>query len=136
MAGSSVVPQNLPPPQTPFVGPNGVLTKAGLDFLNSLFGAVVGQTPKASVSIGLVATGASQATALLLTTDWNVFTTVSGGKGALLQPRQAGQIQRVVNLGLNPLPVYPPNGSTIDALGMNNPYSLATPKTQIFYFDT
>lgn len=62
---------------------------------------------------GLVATGASQATALPIGVGTNVFTTVGVGTGALLTDMTEGMACLVANEGLNPLSVYPPSGQSI-----------------------
>lgn len=126
--------QNLPPPQQPFVDKSGALSKYGIDYLNSLF--LQATTPRASVATGLVATGTTQLTALVLTTQWNDFATVAANTGAILQGLAAGQTQQIYNGGANALKIYPPVGCSIDALGTNNAYSLPAGKRQIFSFST
>lgn len=124
--------KNLPSQQVQFVDAAGVLTKFGIDYLNSLFQQAT--TLAATVSTGLVATGTTQGTALVLTSDWNDFLTVAVNTGGKLQPLAAGQTQEVFNGGANALSVYPPLGCKIDAGLTNAPYSLAAGKRQIFKF--
>lgn len=86
---------------------------------------VAGDLPSASTSTGLTATGASQATALALPSDWNVVATTPPGTGVILLAGSAGRGTRVFNQGANALLVYPVLGGSINALGVDNPLSLA-----------
>lgn len=86
----------------------------------------------ASVALGLTASGTVQGDALILAAQWNEISTVAANTGALLDPLGPGLDNVVVNNGGNPLKVYPPVGGQIDALGANNPYTLAVTKVQQF----
>jgi len=79
-----------------------------------------------SVTTGIVASGASQSTATLLTTQMNVVNNVGSGTGVLLEPVSAGTFVRVFHRasGGNTLSVYPPSGQQIEALGTNSPSSM------------
>ena len=77
-------------------------------------------------STGLVATGSTQAGALVLPADVNKFTTVAAGTGCIIPPLNGGDNIVVVNSGANALLLYPPVGSTINALSANTGYSIAT----------
>lgn len=83
-----------------------------------------------TVSIGLVAAGANQGSALVLTKNWNEIATVAAGTGVLLATLGVGQPSKVWNAGANALLVYPPVGGQIDALGVNVAYSLPVNKCQ------
>lgn len=126
--------KNLPNSQVRFVKEDGSLDKYGIDYLNSLFKQA--NNPVASVATGLTATGTTQGTALVLTTQWSDFATVAANTGCMLPAYAAGQAAEVFNGDANPLKVYPPVGCQIDALGNNNPYSLNVNKRQIFKFST
>jgi len=96
--------------------------------LSNLVGGVLGFTTEANV----VATGTTQGTATPLTTEWAHVSTTPANSGVMLASFGAGVPNTVINRGASTLKVYPPVGSQIDALGPNNPYSLATTKTQTF----
>jgi len=77
-------------------------------------------------SYNLTATGASQGTAYAMnSTVFYDFTTVAAGTGALL-PHAGYAINNVQvgNYGANNLFVYPYVGDSINALGVNNPYTV------------
>jgi len=76
-----------------------------------------------SITTGIVASGASQSTATLLTTQMNVVNNVGSGTGVLLEPVSAGTFVRVFHRasGGHTLSVYPPSGQQIEALGTNSP---------------
>lgn len=127
--------RNLPPPQSPFVDPKtGSLSDTGYQYLLSLLNFESSQIPSATVDNGLVATGTNQATALQLSSQWNEFVTVASGTGALLSAYQPGQSQTVFNGGTNPLLVYPPPGSRINALAVNVAFSIAAGTRSTFDF--
>lgn len=128
--------QNLPPPQSPFVNPaTGILANDGYQYLLSLLNAAANDQATSTVATGLEATGTNQATALQLSSQWNeVDSAANAGAGVLLSAYQPGQQQTVFN-GLGAaLPVYPPPGVQIDALGVNQPYSLAAGARLTFDF--
>ena len=125
--------RNLPPPQSPFVNKQNLdLSYDGLNFLLDLLNSATSALTQQSVGLSLVASGATQATALQLTDQWNVVT--SGSGGVLLAVSQPGQIQIVFNKSGSGINVYPPPGYNIDAAAANVAYSLANPKVQIFSF--
>ena len=97
--------------------------------LKNLVDGVLGFT----VQSGATAAGASQATALLMTTEWIEVTVTPPGAGVLMVGFGAGVPETVFNEGANSLSVYPPVGSRIDALAINAPYVLASGKMQTFY---
>ena len=117
--------RNLPPPQESFVD-NGTLNLSytGYQYLLSLLSFASKAPATATVVTNLVATGANQATALQLSTQWSQVNTVASGTGVLLQLLQPGQNQTVYNGGANALSVYPSPGFNIDAIAANAPYSL------------
>lgn len=106
----------------------GELTQSGRYFFLALWnrtGKGTGIVPE--VSPLLVATGATLATALQISFDWNYVGAVPAGSGLVAPPAMApGQSFEVFNAGANNLNVYPPNvGIQIDALGFGAPYVLA-----------
>jgi hypothetical protein len=79
------------------------------DALNGAFAA-----PQVSVAAGLTALGAALASALVLLSTVNQFSTVAANTGAALNPKLVpGQYQDIYNDGANPLTVYWASG-TID----------------------
>ncbi len=65
------------------------------------------------------AAGTTQGTGTVLTTDYNVVTTVAAGTGVVLPAGLAGREVNVVNRGANPLLVYPASGAAIDSNAAN-----------------
>lgn len=131
----ALFPTNFPPSTTPVIDPSGIMTNPGNNFWRALWNRTGGGTGIANqIAPDLTAAGTTQATALALTSDWNDITTTASGMSVLLPALTGGQSVMVANQGLNPLKIYPSSGAQIDALGSNNPYSLATLKMQIFWF--
>lgn len=129
---SVVAGQDLPPPESPFVDPStGVLSYDGYQFLLDLLSSPLGGEA-ASVGTGLVASGTSQATALLLTDDWNQID--SGMGGVLLASLQPGQSQVVFNNTGGSINVYPPVGLAINALSVNAAFVLTNVTKATFEF--
>lgn len=126
--------RNLPPPQSAFVKPDFTLSNDGYQYLLSLLNAASSSQATASVDSALTATGANQATALQLSSQWNEVDTVPAGTGVLLQLLQPGQSQIVFNQGANALNVYPPPGLKIDAMAVNIPFSLVAGARRTFDF--
>lgn len=124
--------------QRTLVDKSGVPTRDGRDFLLSLFnrtGAGTGIVPKMGLSATnnpLVATGSVLADSLQLTADWNLVGTVGAGTGVQILPLKPGNDIQVYNAGANNLNVYPPGGSQIDALAINQAFVLAPNKLRIF----
>lgn len=90
-------------------------------------------TAGTTVATGLVATGATQATALVLVAGWNEVDTVPVNTGVVVPTLGVGLASTVFNEGVNSLKVYPPVGGQIDALGVNIPYPLAASKVQSLF---
>lgn len=84
-------------------------------------------------STGLTATGATQATALALTAEWNEITSTPVNTGARITAFGIGLNSLVFNFGGLNLNIYPPVGSQIDALGVNAPYVLSNGVQRNFY---
>lgn len=114
--------QVLAPVANGFLKSNG----AGADPSYSVASAV-----PATVATGLTATGTIQGDALVLAAEWNLVSTTGANTGVLLPDFGAGIASVVYNDGANALKVYPPVGGQINALGVNNPYSLPAAKNQI-----
>ena len=98
----------------------------------------VGLAPAAAVQIsgdllsGLVATGSTQGTALLVQSDNSFFVTVAAATGAILPSnRSAADDLLIYNGGANPLTVYPPVGASINLLATNA--SLAVPSGKVVH---
>ena len=82
------------------------------------------------VTTGLTAAGSSQATALAITADVNVFGTVASGTGAILAFNDGARIV-VRNGGANALLVYAPVVGTMNS-SSNGSLSVATTKNAEF----
>lgn len=124
--------QAFPPPRTTFVALDNTLTKDGRYLLLSLYNRTGAGTGLPSVALGIVAKGSGQTDALPLASDWNSVDTISTGSGVIIPVLAPGADCIVWNGGGNPLKVYPPVGSKIDALATNAAYSLAVNKMQVF----
>ena len=77
-----------------------------------------------STAGALTAAGATQGTALALTSDINNVTTVAAGTGVILPFWQTGHRIVVRNGGANNLAVYPNSSAQINSLGANVAFSL------------
>lgn len=78
------------------------------------------------VITGRTATGTDQAGAYHADFGVVAFSTVAANSGARLSINAVGgDSQLIYNGGANALKVYPPSGAQINALGTNNPVSLA-----------
>lgn len=125
-------------PRNPIVDPQTGIptTDYGQSLLLALWnrtGSGTGIVPKVTDPAALlVAAGNSQITAFAVTQDWNWFGTVPVGSGALILPLKPGNDIQFFNGGANPLNVYPPLGYQIDALGLNQPFSLVAGKLRVF----
>lgn len=87
-----------------------------------------------ATSATLTAAGTNQATATSITAALNVFTTVSGNTGAVLNTAQTfGVPQTVYNAGANELLVYPPLGGKINQLSTNAAIILAINTAATFW---
>jgi hypothetical protein len=115
-------------PRTPLVDNSGIPTTSyGRQLLLGLYnrtGAGNGIIPQ--VSGLLTATGTNQGSAYAVTDDWNWFGSVPSGSGAIILPLKPGNTIQFYNGDpANALLIYPPSGAQINALGVNQPYSLA-----------
>lgn len=102
----------------------GAATKTYVD--NSVAGGIT-QTG------GISAAGSDQAGATVISSNYNIVTTVAANTGVRLS---GGGPQTVENAGANALKVYPPSGSTITlvsgALALNAAYTLQSGITVTF----
>jgi hypothetical protein len=85
------------------------------------------------VFTGLTAAGSTQATALALPGDLNIFGTVGASTGGILLDRDVGDGIHVVNGGANALSIYPPTGQQINAAAVNVAVSVPAGKAATFY---
>jgi hypothetical protein len=102
--------------------------------LKNIMGAgvapLMAQMINGTATDSLVATGNNQATALLLPSDVNVFTTVAASTGAILPNNPApGDEIVVANLGANALSVYPQTGGAIQTGAANAAFSVPAAKS-------
>jgi len=86
------------------------------------------------MNTALTSAGTTQADALAITADVNVFGTVGASSGAILQAPapSGGDTVLVKNGGANALLVYPQSGGTIDGGSANAAYSVAAGETAMF----
>lgn len=81
----------------------------------------------------LTAAGSTQATAVVLPGDVNVFTTVAASTGCILPANPSpGDELIITNLGANALLVYPQVGGAIQNGSVNAGFSVAANKTAKF----
>ena len=83
------------------------------------------------MGIALVAAGTTQATALAVVNDINIFSTVAAGAGAIL-PTFGSAFVTVFNNGANALLVYPPVGGSVNQAALNTAFSVAAGKSCTF----
>ena len=125
--------QNFLAPGSVIVGNDGGFTNpARIWFLNIWNRTGQGTGIPLQVDTGLTATGTTPSTALQLNNDINEITGGGGFSGAILLALKQGQQQWVFNGSTSNKMIYPASGAQIDALGVNNPYTLAPGKTQLF----
>lgn len=90
--------------------------------------AVASAAINGDVATGLVATGATQATALPLPAANNFVATAAASTGVILPPSSGGDEVFVFNGGANALAVYPPVGASINGGATNAAVSVPTLK--------
>jgi hypothetical protein len=83
-----------------------------------------------TVGASVIAAGTTQPTATVLSNDFNIVATGTGG--VQLPNVQVGQPVYVFNATAAAINVYPPTGGTVDSLAVNAPYLLAAGVGQIF----
>lgn len=95
---------------------------------NSLDGlaATAGQNLRLGVDPIATSTGVDQSTAYLLNKYFTNITTAPLNTGVILPVNSGGVNIRVKNNGANSVAVYPQVGGDINALGVNNPYTLVS----------
>jgi len=76
--------------------------------------ATAAQAVNGSVATGLVATGSTAATALLLGAANNFVTTSAASTGVMLPAGGAGDCVFIMNRAGQALTVYPPTGATVN----------------------
>lgn len=98
-----------------------------------------GNSPLASTaicgdsSVALTATGTTQATALLISSNTNEIATTAASTGVVFPANQVPSDEIIVaNYGANTLSVYPALGESINAGAANAAFSVATNKTAYF----
>jgi hypothetical protein len=126
-------PTSFPQPPVAVVNRDGSLTNDGASFLLALFNRTggAGGVPQ-TVSPQSAASGATQADATLLSESWARITDVPVGSGVVLSAMQPGEMQLVSNGGVNNLLVYPPAGYSMNALGVDAPFTLPSDTMQVF----
>jgi hypothetical protein len=102
---------------------------SGVTFSSANLGLLAASGAVRTVGAGLSAAGVNQTTALALTTDESVVTSVGTGMGVMLRSSSS---QRILNRGANPLLVYPPVGGSIEARPVNSPVSVPVGGSALF----
>ncbi len=82
------------------------------------------------VAATVSAAGTTQGTATTLTSSVNVVTTAAASSGVVLTNSQIGDEYEVLNLGANPVTVYPPSSGQINNLSANAGF-LLSPNTAV-----
>ena len=90
-------------------------------------GMSAGQAAAANgiVNSAVSAAGTTQGTATLLVSSTNVVTTAGASSGVILTNSQIGDEYEILNLGANPVTVYPPTSGQINNLPANTGFLLA-----------
>lgn len=122
----------MPTAAMPVTGPDGIASQPWWRFFYGLYVRNATTIPYL-VSTALIAAGTTQANALALQSEWNEVTNTPANSGVRLANFGTGLNSLVMNFGGAALKVYPPVGAQIDALGANNPYSLANTASRTFY---
>lgn len=125
-------PLSMPTQGQMLVDQDGVVTQPWWRFLFGLYKRNASTIPYL-VATSLVAAGTTQGTALALASEWNEIDSTPVNSGVRLANFGVGLNSVVFNFGGATLKVYPPVGAAIDALGTNNPYSLANGSSRTFY---
>lgn len=125
-------PLAQPVEQMPLVDSNGMVTTLWWRFFFGLYKRNATTVPYL-VGTTLTAAGTTQTTALALTTEWSDISATPANSGVRLANFGVGLNSVVFNDGGAMLKIYPPIGSAIDALGTNNPFSLANGTSKDFY---
>lgn len=121
----------FPQQHTQLTKANGAASQPFWYFMQALFKRTGGASGNPNtVGANLAATGNSQETALVLSDDYNQVTDGSGG-GVQLAALQPAQNHTIENASGGDIKIYPPPGGQIDALGVNQPYTLANGKSQV-----
>ena len=109
----------------------GTLSTSGVAMTNN---PVFTGNLRRSVGTAVAAAGTTQATATVLTNDFNEISTVSTGSNSVLLPDPGVGAEVVVRnaQGSSALLVYPPSGQSIDIGTSNNPFSMGANSTKIF----
>jgi len=79
-----------------------------------------------SVNASVSAAGSTQGTGTVLTTEFNMVSTITSGSGVVLPNATAGMAIVIVNSSANTLLVYPASGAAINSLSTNVGYSHVT----------
>ena len=95
-----------------------------------MWGEIAEQVCLGDITSGLTAAGSTQADALAISADANIFGTVASGTGAVLAIPSAARVI-VRNGGANALLVYAPVGGTMNGTS-NGSLSIATTKNALF----
>lgn len=125
-------PLAMPIQGMPVTDQEGMATQNWWRFFLGLYNRNASTVPYL-VATSLTATGTTQANALALQSEWNDISSTPANSGVKLSNFGVGLTSTVFNFGGATLKVYPPIGAQIDALGANNPYSLANGATRTFY---
>ena len=125
-------PLSMPTAQMPIEDGSGVVTQPWWRFFYGLYTRSAA-TIAYLVGTTITAAGTTQADATALQAEWNEVTSTPANSGVRLNGFGIGFNSLVFNVGGATLKIYPPVGGAIDALGTNNPYSLANGASREFF---
>ena len=129
---ASAAPLSMPTAAMPLAGPDGLPNQPWWRFWYGLYTRSAATVPYL-VGTTISAAGTTQADATPLLAEWNEISAVAANTGVVLNSFGKGFNSVVFNEGVSTLKIYPPVGCAIDALGSNNPYSLASGASRDFY---
>ena len=122
-------PHQFPSSKARLMNGDGTATDAFYFFLQALYNRGGGNTGIITNSMpAMTAAGGTQVTATQLTHDYSEV--LAGSGGVRMTAVQPGQQHRIYNGTGGNINIYPPLGGQIDGLGVNQPYSLPTGKSQ------
>jgi len=94
------------------------------DLMAAGFSAGSASSVNGQVNSAVSAAGSSQSDATALTSSINIVTTAAASTGVVLTDSQIGDEYDILNLGANPVTVYPPSGGRINQLATNAGFAL------------
>lgn len=103
---------------------------SALDIVKGGFSGGQAKAIQGQVGPDLTAAGTTQGTAAAIVASVTIVTTAAESSGVILPDSEIGDEYEILNLGANPVAVYPPSGARVNALGTNVGFLLA-PNTAV-----